>query len=80
MIQQARSCAHEPKAAGRDVLLEERPILKRLQEAFEADGFRLPDLARAIATDPGFRRVANPRPETRGVAKVAGASEPGGKS
>ena len=47
-------------AVGRDTILEERWLLKDLHQSFEASGYRLQDLARAIALDRSFHAVSMP--------------------
>lgn len=42
-------------AVGRVATLEERPLLRHLERRFEADGYRIAPLMRAIALSPAFR-------------------------
>ncbi|PLK27493.1 DUF1592 domain-containing protein [Novosphingobium sp. TH158] len=47
-------------ASGRKANPAEEPYLEKLAEQFAANGYRVPDLMRAIATGPAFFTISNP--------------------
>jgi hypothetical protein len=59
-------------AAGRSILPAERPYIEYLNQVFQADGYRVPDLMRAIAVSRSFYLVSPPdtgeRPSLRRAA------------
>lgn len=65
-------------AVGRDEAEEEAPYLEYLYGAFEANGYRMPELMRAIALSKTFYAVSTPAPEA--PAKTAAAVTKGVRS
>lgn len=50
-------------AVGREPILGERAMLRRLARDFAASGYRFHDLLRSIALSEGFRTASDPRPK-----------------
>jgi len=68
-------------AAGRSILPPERPYVDYLNQVFQADGYRVPDLMRAIALSQSFYLVAAPeRGETRSPQRAQVQTRNGGHS
>jgi hypothetical protein len=61
-------------AVGRDTLDEERPYLAFLNQSFQSNGFRVPELMRAIALSRNFYAIAKPQAATTKVAANGGRS------
>jgi hypothetical protein len=59
---------------GRAPAKVEAELIKSLQQGFAADGYRLPELLRRIATSDAFYRVAAPRPGSADASDAALAS------
>jgi hypothetical protein len=63
-------------ATGRQATPAEKPMLAYLEQKFAKDGYRVPDLLRAIVLSDGFYKVAPPADAPR----TAAVSHEGGKS
>ncbi len=62
-------------AVGREPILGERAMLRRLSRGFSESGYEFHDLLRAIALSEGFRTASVPRPTTGGPATHAEAEQ-----
>ncbi len=68
-------------AAGRSILPAERPYVDYLNQVFQADGYRVPDLMRAIALSRSFYLVSAPeRGETKSPQRAQVQTRNGGHS
>jgi Protein of unknown function (DUF1592)/Protein of unknown function (DUF1588)/Protein of unknown function (DUF1595)/Protein of unknown function (DUF1585)/Protein of unknown function (DUF1587) len=67
-------------ALGRDTTPAERPIMDFLNQTFQVDGYRVPDLMRAIAVSRSFYAVSAPGGDEVAPQRAANQSHSGGKS
>jgi hypothetical protein len=67
-------------AAGRKATPDERPYLDYLNQTFQADSYRVPDLMRAIAVSRSFYAVAPPNPGVNMPQRAAVQTSNGGRS
>ena len=68
-------------AAGRSILPAERPYIEYLNQVFQADGYRVPDLMRAIAVSRSFYLVSPPdKGESPSLRRAAVKTRNGGPS
>jgi hypothetical protein len=68
-------------AAGRSILPAERPYVDYLNQVFQTDGYRVPDLMRAIAVSRSFYLVSAPeKEETPSLRRAAMQTRNGGRS
>lgn len=61
-------------AVGREPILGERSMLRRIAKEFETGGYQIHGLLRAIALSEGFRTASEPRP-TRGEPAIQADSD-----
>jgi hypothetical protein len=67
-------------AVGRKATPEERPYVDYLNQTFQADGYRVPDLMRAIAVSRSFYAVSAPQPSVNPPQRAAVQTSNGGRS
>jgi hypothetical protein len=68
-------------AAGRSILPAERPYIEYLNQVFQADGYRVPDLMRAIVVSRSFYLVSPPdKGESPPLRRAAVKTRNGGPS
>jgi len=67
-------------AAGRSATPSESPFVNYLYQTFQAEGFRVPDLMRAIAVSRSFYAVSAPAETISTPQRAATQSSSGGRS